>query len=162
MIYNLINLQDTYSEMIKMPVGISNIEHDGVIGKINKNKITVHFIAHEACAGCRAQSVCSVAGHVQKEVEVLNQNTDEFNIGEKVRVVLSNTMGLRAVLYAYLIPFFLILTLLIVLLEVFNNELKAGLFSLLGLIPYYSFLYFHRKKLINTFKFIIEKKKLNE
>jgi sigma-E factor negative regulatory protein RseC len=59
------------------------------------------------------------------------------------------------VLYAYVIPSVLVLTTLIALYSITNNEAIAGIGSLIVLAPYFGIIVMLRKKLENTFSFTI-------
>jgi sigma-E factor negative regulatory protein RseC len=68
---------------------------------------------------------------------------------------MEKTMGNKAVLYAYFLPFVILLTTLIVMLSIFHNEAVAGLTSLAILIPYYFILFLQRDKIKKKFTFRI-------
>lgn len=133
-----------------------SVEHIGRIASIEGNKLIVQFLAQSACASCHAKGVCSAADMENKEVEVLEPHPDSYQLGEKVKIVLKQSLGFRALLLGYLIPFFLMLIVLIVLTQ-FTTEGKAGLGSLAVLPPYYLFLYFMKDRLKKTFTFSIKK-----
>jgi len=67
------------------------------------------------------------------------------------------SIGLQAVLLAFVIPFVLILITLIVLQLFIASELVSGTLALLVLIPYYGVLSLFNKKMKATFKFEIRK-----
>ncbi len=133
-----------------------SVEHIGRIASIEGNKLIVQFLAQSACASCHAKGACSAADMENKEVEVLEPNPNRYQLGEKVKIVLKQSLGFRALLLGYLMPFFLVMLVLIVLSQ-FTTEGKAGLGSLAVLLPYYLFLYFMKDRLKKTFTFSVKK-----
>lgn len=91
----------------------------------------------------------------EKEIEICDYKGD-YVPGQEVSVILQESMGFKALLYGYLLPFILILVVLISLYAITGNELAAGLSSVAVLIPYYIILYFYRGHLKNIFKFELE------
>ncbi len=133
-----------------------SVEHIGRIASIEGNKLIVQFLAQSACASCHAKGACSAADMENKEVEVLEPHPDRYQLGEKVKIVLKQSLGFRALLLGYLMPFFLVLIVLVVLTQ-FTTEGKAGLGSLAVLPPYYLFLFLMKDRLKKTFTFSIKK-----
>jgi len=66
------------------------------------------------------------------------------------------SLGLKALLYGYVIPFLLVLVTLIIVYSAKGNEILAGLFSIGILIPYYTILYFLRHYFKKVFKFELD------
>lgn len=129
--------------------------HSGIISKINSKTITVHLEQNIHCESCRAKSSCGISESSTKKVEIINSN-DSFKINEEVHVVLKKAIGLKAVFWAYLFPFILMFSTLIIA-SIFLGELQAGLLSLFILIPYYLVLYFLQNTLKTAFQISILK-----
>ena len=92
-----------------------------------------------------------------KEVEIEN-SANLFRINESVNVVIKKDLGLKAVFWAYVFPFLLLISVLLVS-SVFLPEWQAGLLALLVLIPYYIVLhylnaYFKKKFKISVIKLV--------
>ncbi|MFP4046933.1 MAG: SoxR reducing system RseC family protein [Bacteroidota bacterium] len=132
------------------------IEHKGRIENIEGNKIKVRFTAISACAACHAKGVCTASDMENKEVEVIAEPAN-YHIGEQVNVVLQQSLGFKALLYGYVLPFFLLLIALIIFSITFNNELIAGIGAIGVLIPYYIMLYFYNDRFKKVFSFKIQK-----
>ena len=80
---------------------------------------------------------------------------NRYSIGQNVTIVGEIGLGLRATLWAYVIP----LVLLMVVLMVSASYLNAGIAALLALaslIPYYIILYAFRNKMQRRFSFRIK------
>jgi len=129
--------------------------HSGLISKISGQTITVHLEQNIHCDSCRAKSSCGISESSTKAVEVLNSK-DSFKINEEVNVVLKKALGLKAVFWAYVFPFILMFSTLIIASN-FLKEWLAGLISLLIIVPYYIVLYFLKNALKSAFQVSILK-----
>jgi sigma-E factor negative regulatory protein RseC len=131
------------------------ITHPGIIQSVGENKICIKILSQPACSKCHAKGMCSVAGMQEKIVEVPYLPDNKYKAGDEVIIYMEKTMGNKAVLYAYFLPFVILLTTLIVMLSIFHNEAVAGLTSLAILIPYYFILFLQRDKIKKKFTFRI-------
>ena len=129
--------------------------HSGLISKISGQTITVNLEQNIHCDSCRAKSSCGISESSTKAVEVLNSK-DSFKINEEVNVVLKKALGLKAVFWAYVFPFILMFSTLIIASN-FLKEWLAGLISLLIIVPYYIVLYFFKNALKSAFQVSILK-----
>jgi len=129
--------------------------HSGLISKISGQTITVNLEQNIHCDSCRAKSSCGISESSTKAVEVLNSK-DSFKINEEVNVVLKKALGLKAVFCAYVFPFILMFSTLIIASN-FLKEWLAGLISLLIIVPYYIVLYFLKNALKSAFQVSILK-----
>lgn len=132
------------------------IEHNGIIDRIDGNKITVHLIQLSACSGCHAKGACSAADMDDKYIEV-DSNDASLQVGDMVTLYGQSSKGLFAVLLAFVIPFSIILITLIILRYFIENDAISGLISLGVLIPYYLILSFFNDKLKSKLTFYIKK-----
>lgn len=128
--------------------------HSGVISKISRGSVVVSLDKNLHCESCRAKGACGVADSASKEVEVAHPG-GRFTLYEPVEVILRKHSGHKAVFWAYVFPFILMLGTLLAASSLLP-EWVAGLLSLLVLIPYYLLLrglkdYF-RKTLAITLK----------
>ena len=131
-------------------------EQKGTIESINDNRITVRIDRGSACGHCSAQGLCNLAESAESIIEV-NNSTQLFSVGEWVQVTMSGSMGNKAILLGYFIPFVLLISTLLILSAYGLPDWIAGLVSLLILIPYFIFLYIFRERLRRTFSFSIHK-----
>ncbi|WP_179954985.1 SoxR reducing system RseC family protein [Maribacter luteus] len=129
--------------------------HSGVVSKKNNGSLVVSLDENVHCESCRAKSTCGISESGSKEVEISTPN-ETFNINEHVNVVLRKGLGLKAVFWAYIFPFLLMVFTLGVS-SLFLKEWMAGVLSLLILIPYYLALYALRNVFKKTFKISVVK-----
>ena len=129
--------------------------HSGVVSKKNGNSLIVSLDENVHCESCRAKGSCGVSDSGSKEVEI-SYPDESFAMNEQVNVVLKKGLGLKAVFWAYLFPF-LLMVLTLFTASAFLVEWMAGLLSLVVLIPYYLLLYALRNVFKKTFKISIVK-----
>ena len=134
----------------------SNIQHDGVVESVTDDCVKVRIIQDSACSACKAARLCHAAESKEKVVDVYGQNPSLFFVGQEVTVVGSGRTGMRAVVLAFLVPFIVMVTVLMVVLTATGDEAKAGVAGILSLTPYYIGLYFLRDYLRNRMSFWIE------
>ena len=118
-----------------------DIEHEGIITGISESHIFVRIIQHSACAGCHAASLCTTIDQKEKIIEV--EKCDfPIQIGDKVSVALSASVGYRAIWFTAALPVILIMLSLVINERIGMNELYSGLCTLVVLAVYYTILYF--------------------
>lgn len=135
-----------------------SINHNGRIEKIEGDTVFVRIIQQSACSGCHAQGMCSASEQKVKIIEV-NDNSGKYRVNEEVMLCGRSSLGLQAVLLAFVIPIILVVAAIVAGTYMQWNETTSGLTGLLLLVPYYCILYLLREKLKR--KFIFTLKKLN-
>ena len=133
------------------------IEHSGFVYQIKGKHIKVQIIQESACSGCHAKGACSAADMADKFIDV-ESDDDGLKIGQNVIIYGQGSMGLLAVLLAFVIPFLLILFTLFILKDKIDNEAISGSIALGTLLPYFFILSFFNKKLKSKLKFYIKRK----
>lgn len=134
----------------------SVIEHTGYVSEITDSVVRVNILAQSACSSCHAKGSCSVSETENKIIDIPHPN-QSFHQGELVKVIMTRSMGFRAVFLGYILPFLIILTAMIVISLYTSNEAIIGL-SAIALLPvYYGLLYVFRNKIREHFSFSIEK-----
>lgn len=144
--------QDQIAEKLNQ----QSVLHRGVVESIVGERVRVRFVAHSACSGCHAKGVCNLSEVENKFVEVPQRNLD-LTVGEEVDILLERNLGLRAVLFGYVIPLILLLLALILVYEFTEREGAAAIAGIAILIPYYLLLYLLRNRLSRSFHFVIRK-----
>jgi positive regulator of sigma E activity len=127
--------------------------HKGIVQKNENQSVLVVITAQSACSGCHAEGVCTLSGSEEKLIDV----TGTYNVkpGDIVTVYMKQKSGYTAVLLAYLIPLATVITTLIILIVLKLSELTAGLLSIAMLIPYFTVLFFFRKRINERFVFTL-------
>lgn len=131
------------------------IEHAGIITRIENGIIQVQIVQQSACSACHAKGACTASDMDEKIVEI--ETTDNsFKVGDSVIIFGQQSMGLFAILLAFVIPFLLILTTLFVLRNSISNDAIAGAVAIGMLAPYYIIIYSFESKIKTKFKFEIK------
>lgn len=132
------------------------VEQKGTIEEIKDGVVKVNLLSVSACATCHAKGACSMLDIQNKSIDVY-ESGNNYKKGEVVNIIMRQSLGYKAMLFAYGLPFLLVLAALIILTSLHVNELMTGLGSLSLLIPYYLIIYFFRNNLQKTFTFTIRK-----
>lgn len=131
-------------------------EQKGIIEEITNGMAKVNITSYSACSSCQSKSACSMNESSSKIIDVF-VDTEDYKVGEMVKVAIKKSLGMRATLLAYVIPFMIIIASLIVFKSLGLHEGLAGLISLSLLIPYYLGLYLLNNTLKKTFQFTLNK-----
>ena len=132
------------------------ISHEGIITKIDDDMLEIKIVAQSACALCHAKSACGMGEQKEKVLTVPKPEGQEFQLFQKVKVIMSLNQGNKAAVLAYLIPIVLLLAVLFLCLGLGLSEGLSALISIVSLIPYYIILYIQRDKLKRRFEYRIE------
>lgn len=141
----------TYHQFTKNDVFV---RHDGYVSKINNNSVTVTLKGNINCEACHAKGSCSMAETEAKQIEV--DASETFQLNDNVEVFLNKSLGLKAVFWAYVFPFILLISTLVIS-YMYVDEWLAGLLSLAILIPYYTILFVLRQTFKKAFKISVLK-----
>lgn len=132
------------------------ISHEGVVTKITDQVLEIKIMAQSACAACHAKSACGMGEQQEKILTVPRPEGQDFQLFQKVKVVMAIGQGNKAAVLAYLIPIILLLAVLFICLGTSLGEGLSALISIAALIPYYIVLYTQRNKLKKKFEYRIE------
>ena len=122
----------------------NTIKHLGIVENIQGSHLSVRIVQTSACAACSAKGQCSSADSKDKIIDIIDTAASSYQVGEKVMVVGETSMGMMAVVLAFVLPFVLLIFSLILLMAWIENELYAALLSLAVLIPYYFVLWLNK------------------
>lgn len=132
------------------------IRQKATIVKITKSDIELEVCRPEACAACKARSACTSESEDGKRISLTNDGVPR-EVGDEVYLSITNAVGLKATLIAYLTPVVIVLILVLVL-EHFNvGEKSAGAITLGALVLYFLLLRLMRTKLNKEITIQIEK-----
>jgi sigma-E factor negative regulatory protein RseC len=135
----------------------NTIEHQGVIISIDGKVAHVKIEQTSACASCHVKSVCGASEKSEKIIDANLMDTS-LKIGDQVTVIGQKSLGIQAVLLAYVLPFVLIVTMLFFANIFTTNELVVGTCALASLIPYFAILRLMHNKIQAKFQFYAIKK----
>lgn len=134
----------------------NTIKHLGIVENIQGSHLSVRIVQTSACAACSAKGHCSSADSKDKIIDVIDTAASSYRVGEKVMVIGETSMGMMAVVLAFIIPFVLLIFSLFLFMALMENELYSALLSLAILIPYYFILWLNKTRLKQKFSFTIK------
>ena len=108
----------------------NTIKHLGIVENIQGSHLSVRIVQTSACAACSAKGHCSSADSKDKIIDIIDTAASSYQVGEKVMVVGETSMGMMAVVLAFVLPFVLLIFSLFLLMALVENELYAALLSL--------------------------------
>ena len=140
------------------------IKHDGIIIALNEDGTAlVRIVQTSACAACKAKAMCASAESAEKEMIVTLVNSPspiaDIKVGDEVEVMVQQKMGWKAVVLAYLLPFFVMLAVMLVGNAIWAvREEILGTVALCAMALYYLVLGMFKDKLQKEFSFTARKK----
>lgn len=134
----------------------NTIKHLGIVENIQGSHLSVRIVQTSACAACSAKGHCSSADSKDKIIDITEPAAASYRVGERVMVVGETSMGMMAVVLAFVLPFVLLIFSLFLFMALIGNELYAALLSLALLIPYYFVLWLNKTRLKQQFSFTIK------
>ena len=152
------------------------IKHDGIIIALNEDGTAlVRIVQTSACAACKAKAMCASAESAEKEMRVTllmdngrpagygvldaDKPLLEYKVGDAVEVMVQQRMGWKAVVLAYLLPFFVMLAVMLVGNAIWAvREEILGTVALCAMALYYLVLGMFKDKLQKEFSFTARKK----
>ena len=134
----------------------NTIKHLGIVENIEGSHLSVRIVQTSACAACSAKGHCSSADSKDKIIDIIDTAASSYRVGEKVMVIGETSMGMMAVVLAFIIPFILLIFSLFLFMALMENELYSALLSLAILIPYYFILWLNKTRLKQKFSFTIK------
>lgn len=150
------------------------IRHDGIIIALNGDGIArVRIVQTSACSACKAKAMCASAESKEKEMDVvligdeamrLRGESMNYKVGDEVEVMVQQRMGWKAVVLAYLLPFFVMLAVmfigngLLAMGDGAKREAVLGTVALCAMALYYLVLGMFKGKLQKEFSFTARRK----
>ena len=134
---------------------MEEVSHKGRISSVSDGKVTVEILSESACSACHAKGVCSMGESARKEIEVKVRNSGSYVEKQEVEVLLSSTVGHKAVWIAYVLPLILLVTFILLPLSLGASEGASALCGAAVTAIYYLVLYLFRNRLGSKWEFRI-------
>lgn len=133
------------------------VEHMATVVCVNGDIVEAELTVQSACAACHARNACGLGEAKRKRVEIATPDAAAFVPGEEVVVSIESNMGMTAVLWAYVMPFVVLLGALIVSTTAGASDGLAALTALAATALYFAGLYLCRGRLERKIHFKIHK-----
>lgn len=128
-----------------------------VVKEVQDTYIIAEIVVQSACAACHAKGACGVSERKQEKLKIDLPNPEIFTVGEVVSVEMKQTLGMKAVIIAYLFPFIVMALGLFVTYSLTKHELISVGVSF-GLTAIYYFIISKLKdKFEKEFVFTVKK-----
>ena len=127
------------------------IRHTGIVTSVSGEIAHVTIVQTSACSACKARNMCMSSESQEKELDAIM--LEPMQPGDQVEVEVRERLAWRAVLLAYILPFFVMLTLTTTL-----SEAVVGTLSLCGIALYYIGLSVFKHRLQKQFSFTARKR----
>jgi sigma-E factor negative regulatory protein RseC len=134
----------------------NQLQHRGVVERIEADTIYVSVVPESACAGCHAKGICGERGE-KREIVVKTRYAAEYAVGERVVVATKMPMGLMAVFYSYVLPAIVLVATLAAVVGLGGSEEVAAIASLAAVALYYTALWIARERISRKISFTIHK-----
>jgi sigma-E factor negative regulatory protein RseC len=131
------------------------ISHSGIVESIDGGCVHVRIVQTSACAACKVAGYCNAAESKEKIIDVFCDSVAKYKVGQQVTVSTSGQVAVKALLWAFGVPFVLLMAVLILVLLLTGNEGWAALSALVALVPYYFILWLMRNKMREQLAFTI-------
>lgn len=132
------------------------IYHQGIVEDIDGSHVRVRIEQTSACSGCSIRSRCTAVDSIEKLIDVTMPKDATFIVGDHVQIVGEVSLGLHAVMWAFVWPLLILLFFLLLFIIWSGNEILSSLGAVVLLIPYYYILWLKRAKFKQKFLFTIK------
>jgi len=114
---------------------VSKVTHNGIVISVDGVKASVKIEVQSACSGCHAKGICSAADMAEKIIETVSE--ESLTVGDSVIVEMDQRLGFKAVMFAFLIPFILLVATLFAAWNISGSESVAAFAGIGILVPYF-------------------------
>lgn len=132
-----------------------HVSHPGVVIGINDKDIEIEILSSSMCGSCGIKSACGISEMQEKRITVPRPVDKEFIVGQPVSIIMNARQGNKAALFAYFIPAFLLVAIILILSNLSIKEWISALIGIGVIAIYYIVLSFFKEKLRDEFKYEI-------
>ena len=133
------------------------IRHEGVVESLEEGCLHVRILQASACSECKVSTYCHIADGKEKTIDVVTSDASNYVVGDQVEVTASRSVGMKAVAWAFGMPFLVMVGTVFAVSLLTHNEGLAALMGILSLIPCYGGLYLMRDKFKRSLTFSVTK-----
>ncbi|AEJ61151.1 Positive regulator of sigma(E) RseC/MucC [Spirochaeta thermophila DSM 6578] len=134
---------------------VQNISHDGVVVAREENRVRIVMQRSTLCSHCAARGACTLGD--SQEQELLVTTEEPVEPGERVRLVIEERLGWKAILLGLALPAFLLLGGIFASLALGAAEVVSAIVGLGTVALYYGILALFRKSLERSFSVRVER-----
>ena len=131
------------------------VSHEGIVTEIDNNNIQIMILSKSACASCNIKTACNMSEMQEKIITIAASKDKELTVGQEVRVSIALGQANKAVIFAYVIPSIILISMIFILNGFKIDEGINALISIGSLIPYYLILFLFKDKIKRNFEYEI-------
>ena len=131
------------------------VSHEGIVTEIDNNNIQIKILSKSACALCNIKTACNMSEMQEKIITIAAPKDKELTVGQEVRVSIALGQANKAVIFAYVIPSIILISMIFILNGFKIDEGINALISIGSLIPYYLILFLFKDKIKRNFEYEI-------
>jgi len=135
----------------------NEISHEGTVVAVSEGHLQVSIRQQAACAACKAAAHCTAAEGKIMTVDIAHVDSSSFAVGEQVRVVETQQVALRALVWAFVIPLAVMFITLAIVTTLTGSEAIGALSSLAALVVCFVVLRLMRNRLARQLRFSVSK-----
>ncbi len=136
---------------------MDKISHAGVVESKNAGWLRVKISQTSACAACKVSRHCNAMESKDKTIEIYDPlAAEKYKEGDAIVVSMPGSMGHKAVLWAFIVPFLLLVVTIFGVMYFTHDEAWAALSGVGILVPYYGAVYLLRHKISEQFVFKVD------
>ena len=136
---------------------MKKITHDGIVESVSGDMLNVKILQTSACAACKVSKHCHASDSKEKIINISQTNASlKYRQGDKITISMPESNGKEAVVWAFILPLFIIVGVIWIMVRVYHDEGIAALVGIGVLALYYFILYLFRDRLFKKFVFTVE------
>lgn len=112
----------------------NEISHEGTVVSIGDGHMQVSITRQSACEACKVATHCIAAEGKPMTVDIANADVANYTVGERVRIVETKQVAVRALVMAFVIPLVIMVATLAIVTALTGNEGLGALASLAVLV----------------------------
>ena len=132
------------------------VSHNGIITDISNDEVQVKILSKSSCVSCNIKSACNMSEMQEKIITIPAPKDKNLSIGDNVKISMRIGQANKAVVFAYIIPLIILVSMIFILNALKLEEGINALISIGSLIPYYLILYLFRDKIKRKFEYEID------
>lgn len=133
----------------------NRISHEGIVTKIDNDNVEVKILSKSACASCNIKTACNMSEMQEKIITIPAPKDKKLSIGQDVVISIRLGQANRAVIFAYVIPVIILISMIFILSILKIDEGINALISIGTLVPYYFILYLLKDRIKRKFEYEI-------
>ena len=95
---------------------MSNIvSHEGIVTNIKGDDVEIKILSKSACASCNIKTACNMSEMQEKIITIATPKNKELSVGQEVKVSIALGQANKAVIFAYVIPSIILISMIFIL-----------------------------------------------